>query len=396
MALACDQAGSLRLPEPRGMFERMDRLASTATATFFGAAIGIVGLAVPLLAVAVGYSAGEIGVLVALGAVSQMAARLFMGMMMRVFADKSFVWSAGLLAAVGCGFLVWTTDPWIFVLAQLFQGVARAFFWTGSQTHAVRAEGSSVAALSRLNVASGVGQFIGPALAGALFEVSPKLPLLVGGCLAVCAAVPAFLMQRLPPFEKQAREGRTALFRYGSVRDGCWAAASAGSWRALVNSYIPVLLHQVGQSGSMIGIMVSGTNAASLVGSVISNKAEKVLGRTWCLALATFCAGLGIAALGVLAPMAAAAALTLIVAGLGAGILQTVGPAVTTVDVPAARQGDAIAASGTVRAAALFSTPFGIAGLITIVPLTSTIVLAGCAIAAPAARAVFGRHHPSR
>lgn len=100
--------------------------------------------------------------------------------------------------------------------------------------------------------------------------------------------------------------------------------------------------------------------------------------------------GLGIAALGVLAPVSALAALVLVVAGLGAGVLQTVGPASTTVDVPTARQGDAIAASGTVRAAALFSIPFGVAGLIMMMPLTGAIVLAGSVIAAPAVRGVSG------
>ena len=52
---------------------------------------------------------------------------------------------------------------------------------------------------------------------------------------------------------------------------------------------------------NLIGILVSGTNGASLVGSIISDRSERALGRTWCLSLATLGVGLGIAALGVLA-----------------------------------------------------------------------------------------------
>jgi MFS family permease len=79
--------------------------------------------------------------------------------------------------------------------------------------------------------------------------------------------------------------------------------------------------------------------------------------------------------------------LVLALSGLGAGALQTVGPAVATDAVHPEERGEAIAAAGTFRAAALFAAPLAIAGAITVVPLAAAMAVVGVAIAAPALRA---------
>jgi hypothetical protein len=86
-----------------------------------------------------------------------------------------------------------------------------------------------------------------------------------------------------------------------------------------------------------------------------------------------------------MASMALAAAAALAVSGLGAGILQTVGPAIAADEVAAEERGDALALTGTYRAAALFLAPIGMAGLLLFIPLTASLIAAGLLITAPAA-----------
>ena len=68
--------------------QKRDRLLGGLAATIFSVTLGLNSVAVPLLAIHAGYSAAEIGLLIAVPAIAQIAARLNMGAMMRRFPDK--------------------------------------------------------------------------------------------------------------------------------------------------------------------------------------------------------------------------------------------------------------------------------------------------------------------
>lgn len=76
--------------------------------------------------------------------------------------------------------------------------------------------------------------------------------------------------------------------------------------------------------------------------------------------------------------------LALAVSGLGAGALQTVGPAVATDAVHPEERGEAIAATGAFRAAALFVAPLGAAAVVLVAPVGVALALGGVLIVAPA------------
>jgi hypothetical protein len=60
-----------------------------------------------------------------------------------------------------------------------------------------------------------------------------------------------------------------------------------------------------------------------------------------------------------------------------------VGPALATDAVHPDEAGDAIAASGTFRAGALFAAPLGVAGLLAALPLAPAMAVVGAVIALP-------------
>ncbi|GAB3726594.1 MFS transporter [Nocardiopsis oceani] len=124
-----------------------DGVAAGVTVALFSLSLGISGIAVPLLMIRAGYAVAEIGIVVAAAAVAQVLARMSLGALMRRLPDKVFVVASGVFMSVSCLLLTVSSFWAVLVVSQLLQGVARAFFWTGSQTHAVRMADSAVGAV---------------------------------------------------------------------------------------------------------------------------------------------------------------------------------------------------------------------------------------------------------
>lgn len=368
-----------------------DRVASSAGAALFSCSLGVASVALPLLALRAGYSAAEVGVLTAASAIAQMATRGVLGAVMRRVGDWVLVVGAALTLALSCGLAALSPALIPFTLAQLLQGVARACFWTGSQTHVVRGDRRAVGALASINFVSSLGLLVGPVLAGVLVEGSARTALLAGAGIAAVATVPALLLNRLPPFSPPAERPPGRLWRRPGVDVGCWAGASAGAWRGLLSSFVPVALDAAGQTAAAIGVLVSVANGAAVVGALVVGKAHDVWMRRSFL-LGTLAAGAGTALVTLAAGQAWLAAVLLAVSGVGAGALQTVGPAIATEAVHPEERGEAIAVAGTFRAAALFGGPIVVSGAVAVLPLAVAMAGAGVLIAAAAGRQLLPRH----
>lgn len=360
-----------------------DVLASATGAGVFSLALGTASVALPLLALQSGYSAAGIGALTAVSAVSQTGIRLVLGRVMRHRSDRTLVAGAGVLLALSCALLLASAAVVPFVVAQLLQGVARACFWTGSQTHVVRGAGRAAGALAQVNLVASAGLLAGPLLAGLLSERTPLLALGVAGAVALCGLVPNLLLDRLPPFTPPADRPPGRLWRRPGVGTGCWAGTTAGAWRALLTSYVPVALDRAGQSATAIGVLVSAANGAQLLGTaaagrVRAHRSDNVLvGGVLATGLAT---ALTAATAGSLVLSAA----VLVVSGVAAGAVQVLGPASAAEAVHPQERGEAIAVTGTFRGAALLAAPLAVAGLVTVVPLAPAVALVGAVMTLPA------------
>lgn len=364
---------------------KRDRVLSLLMATMFSFALSSLALVVPLLAVSVGYDAAQVGLLVALAAVTQIGTRLVMGPLTRRVADKMLLVTSAVMIALACVLIMLSTTLFVFAASQLVQGAARALFWTSSQTHAVRASSTSVKGLRRMNLAAGVGSLAGPACAGLLWSVSPPLPLLVAAIVGSAAIMPAALLHRFPLFaRKVSSEGRNGhISHQPGVRAACGMNVAAGAWRSILDSFVPVALSLAGQPAVVIGLLLTTANGAMLAGSGASSWIRK-RGIRASFATGLLCTGLGLAATAPLAALPFAAAASLALSGLGAGILQTVGPAIAADEVGPEERGDALALTGTYRAVALLLAPIGMAGILAFTPLAPALILAGVLITTPA------------
>lgn len=364
---------------------RTDRGLSIVTTSLFSVCLGMVTVAAPVIAVQAGISAAAIGVLVALAGVSQITTRLCMGPLLRRFPDKVFVALAAGALTVSCAVL---RDSAIgaFALSQLLQGLARALFWTGTQTHAIRAWRTSVGGLTAINIANGTGALVGPVLFGVVAARSMDLSLVVATAIGVLALVSAVLLRSFRPFRSVAKkkgDGRRRLWLRPGVGAASAMTAGGGAWKGLMNSYVPVVLSHAGHAAPVVGALVTAANLAVLLGSAVSKKV-RATGLRGAMLLGLVPAGAGIGLTGLLPGNAVVAAATLVTAGLGAGVLQTVGPALAADSVAPEERGDAIASIGTFRAATLLLTPLGAGALVLVLSAGATLATAGALMTAPA------------
>jgi MFS family permease len=362
---------------------RRDTVATAAGASIYSVSLGAAVVALPLLALEAGYTGVQVGVLVALSAVTQMLGRVGMGSWMNRFADWTFVIAATALLAASSALAAASAAVVPFVLAHLLQGFSRAFFWTGTQTHAVRGDRPAVRGMVIVNLSSATGLLLGPLVAGAVGEFSLPLALAVSAGLAALGLVPAVLLDRLPPFSPPKGSSQKRIWRRRGVDAGCWAGVSAGAWRGLLGSYVPVALDAARTSTSLIGVLVSVANAAQLAGSAgVTRLGTRGLARS--LVAGAVAAGVGVGVVGFVAGNAWVAGVALALSGLGAGVLQTAGPAVAAEAVHPEERGAVMAASGTFRAAALLASPLAAAGLVAVAPVSVALAVGGALILVPA------------
>lgn len=361
-----------------------DTATISGVALVYSGALSMQLVILPLLALSAGYSKPQVGLLTALSAVTQFGARLLSAPAMRRVSDRSLISASAVVLTSTALMLTRSTAPAMFVSAELVQGVARGIFWTAVQSHMVRSRRAAVSRLATVNFVGSFGQLGGPALAGALAEISYSFALYVDMAVAlVAAAGAAAFMSRLPAFERRAAKGDRRLWSNRAVRLGSAANVSTGAWRGMVSSYIPVVLSDAGQSSALVGVLVAVANGASIAGAgfigVVGNRRQRLV-----LPGAVLACGAGLAATGFAAGAAPVVAVALAASGLGAGTLQTLAPAVAAMAVDRERRGDAIAVSGSFRAAALFGSPIGTAGLIDLMALPAALAVVGGLIALPA------------
>lgn len=365
-------------PRPGGR----DRIGTAGTVLLFSTALGLGTVVVPLFALNEGFDGADVGLLVGLSALSQMAARIGLGAALRRYSDRSFLVVSAVLLAGGFLMLSLSHDIIAFAVAMLFDGLARALFWTGSQTHVVRGAAPSAAPLAEMNFFSAVGMTVGPLLGGLLSQHSSVLALLVAAGIAMGCLTLTPLVWRHPTFPAVREHGTSRVWRHRGVNAGCWANASAGAWRALLRSFVPVALDQARQSAGTIGALMSLTNLATLFGSsVVARIAARHEPLAFVTALVAAAAGIGLTAL-VAGNLVIVAGL-LVLCGLGGGALQTLAPAVAVDRADAERRGDVIALTGVFRSAAAFAGPVGVAGLIGVLPLAAALGVASLVLTVP-------------
>lgn len=364
-------------PEPRD-----DLLANGAANFTFGTALTIGAVALPLVALAAGYDAAAVGLLTAASAVTQLATRLVLPELLRRFGDRSLILIGFVLLALSYIGLLLSTEAPVFVVVQGLHGTARGLFWTGSQTHAVRGTGGTVRRLAQMQLMGNIGTLVGPALAGALAAIELSFALVAGAVVSGAGALVATQLRWLPPFQRRPAATRGDTLRQPGVLTGSLANFTAGGWRSLLSSYIPVVLATSGYGPAVIGLLLAVTDAAAVAAAALLVP-RRTGHPAMPLRAAVVMMGSSLVALPFLTHDPIVAAAALVVGGAGSGLVLVLAPALVSDSVEPEARGEALAVSGTFRAVALMVTPAAVALSLGFMPLGAAMAGAGLLIGAP-------------
>lgn len=349
----------------------------------FSSSLGVGVLALPLVALAAGLDPATIGLLTAVSAIAQFTFRLALPWLLGRFPDRELIGAACLMIATSYALLIFTKLLPVFVLAQLFQGSARALFWTANQTHAVRGSRGSVGGLARVQVWANVGAMLAPTVAGLLSGLALEAALALGAGLGLVGVVASRGLRRLPPFVRIRREGERGIWTRDGVDLACWASFSAGGWRAMQGSYVPIVLTNAGLVPGVVGVLLSLSDVMATVATGVLIRITPRSSRA-AIELSVVAIAIGLGAVAFVAGNVLLAAACIGLAGLGYGLLTTIGPALASDSVRAEERGEALAVAGTFRAAAILATPAGVAFGLSVVALPVGLLTAGVLLAAPA------------
>lgn len=361
--------------------KREARLAAIA-ALVFSLAMGTQSVLLPLLALAAGYSKPDVGILTAISAVAQLFTRILSATAMRRFSDKTLVILSGIVLAVSSIAVAWSSFVVVFVIAELIQGIARGLFWSSATTHVLRQEGPTVGLMATLNFLSSFGLFAGPTVAGLIAKFSLSTALVVAGGIALTTVIPSILLSKEPPFEKGAKKIKREIWAKSEVRLGSWAGMTAGSWRGILNSYVPVVLKSVGDSYFLVGVLVSMANGASILGTGLMGLLKR-RSPIRVFALGVAMAAIGTGFVGITAQNIVMSLIILVAGGVGAGLLQTLGPVIAAGGVEPYQKGDAVALAGSFRAGALLGSPLLMAALLGPVGISAALLISGVVLGLP-------------
>ena len=360
----------------------IDRVAALGAAFGFSVSLGVATVAIPLLALAAGYEPAVVGFLVAMSAASQLATRFSLPWLLGRFPDRTLIFVACLLMVTAFGLLIVSTAIVVFGIAQLFQGVARAVFWTSSQTHAIRGSGPAVRGLVDLNVCGNAGTLVGPALGGSLAAIGLPVALGAAACGATLAAVLALLLRRLPPYDRRRAAGTTRLIRRDGVNVACWASVVGGTWWSMMGSYVPVVLVGAGFGSVAIGWLVTASEGAGAVALLALRRLPEARIRPVVRTGALIALG-ALVAIALVPAGPVAYAVLMIVGGASNGTVTTLAPAMASLVAGPQEQGDALALTGTFRAGALLTAPAVVAALLAVLPLAMAMTVVASGVAVP-------------
>jgi len=231
-----------------------------ASAFFMDVAGGMFLVALPYMALSLGASSFDLGVLGAARGVPYVLAC----MSVAFFADRFSRRGLVIVSSVGLGSMLVgiavSQSLWQLYLATIFFALSLSLYWPPffawlGDTHATRDLAPATAAV---NVSWSLGVMLGGVLGGALFQVRPSLPFLV----AVAAIALSCGMVLAVPGTRTQSEAAVRRTREPGTRR-CLAAVWLGNVSAfmlsgLMMSVFPKLGEQLGVTATLFGVFVAG------------------------------------------------------------------------------------------------------------------------------------------
>jgi MFS family permease len=273
--------------------------ALTCPASLYGVGLFAMGYAdlyiflMPLYCLSLGMDAAEVGIIVGARSALAVFLSIHVGVLMDRFGTRRvtlfFVWTAI------CAAPLFPLLPsfWPLLLLQMIIGGATNFAWAGSQTLIAQLAEGDAGHIGRFTFFARLGSTAAPIIGGAIWDLGgPWAAFLLGAAWGVVLTVP---LLRAPEAEVAPRPGHSPRF---ALRDalpkpsdyiGSFALLALPAVLATVAimflrtstngvqfSLYVVYLHQIGLTGTAIGILFAAIETASGFGSLLAGRALRL------------------------------------------------------------------------------------------------------------------------
>ena len=351
--------------------EDRERIAVLGVGVFTNGLWDMLSVIVPLYAVAVGLNAAQIGLIVSARSVLPALLSIHGGIVMDELGTRRvLLWVAVASAALpllfplsGC-FVV-------LLLLQLLLGLATGLGMAASQTWSMQTSQGMTSLLARYSIATRVGTFIGPVVAGLAWDLAGAW--VAFACVALCGAgtIAAMAYARdggsvepaplsrypvlLPRWEPHKQALLLALIP--SVAFVLAASFLRNAPGAIQSSLYVVYLDGIGMSGTLIGLLIAVSELAGVLGSLVAARAASRVGSSRLVIACVAVAVTAIAATPLIGAFVSLLFLACIVRGIAQGMSQPLMYSILSVEVPGNRHGASVGLRNAVVRLASIVTP---------------------------------------
>ena len=348
-----------------------ERLAVLGVGVFTNGLWDMLSIVVPLYAVGVGLNAAQIGLIVSARSVLPALLSIHGGILMDELGTRRILlWAAAASAALP---LLFPLSSWftVLLLLQLLLGLASGVGMAASQTWSMQTSRGMTSLLARYSIATRVGTFIGPVIAGAAWDLFGAW--LAFACVALCGAGTIASTAYCNP----ASDGPRVSKLGGSVLVPRWephkqalllavipavAFVLAASFLrnapgAIQSSLYVVYLNGIGMSATLIGTLVAVSELSGVLGSLVAAPMERRLGSNRLVIACVAVAVLAIASTPLIGSFVLLLFLACTVRGIAQGMSQPLMYSILSVEVPDNRHGASVGLRNAVVRLASIITP---------------------------------------
>ncbi|MBT5875668.1 MAG: MFS transporter [Candidatus Latescibacteria bacterium] len=226
---------------------------------------GLVTFAIPLLALQLGASVVELGLIGTAGSVAYTISCAFTGKLADRFDRQRLMAIAALWAAVVFGILIYVEQVWMLFFITPLCWMTLALFWPALQ--ATLAEGKNRVQLAKtlgtFNMVWTIGYMNGPIIGGLSYEVNSRFPfgLAMIGMLLLAVALFLLRIDRSVAASEPEDDVDTAPVEMGDTvryRRVAWIAAFTGFFvMGILNNQFPKLAEELSISPAVLGYLLA-------------------------------------------------------------------------------------------------------------------------------------------
>ena len=225
---------------------------------------GLATFAIPLLALQLGASVVELGLIGTAGAIAYTLSCTFTGRLADRYNRQRLMGIAALWAALVFAILIFVQHIWLLLILAPLIWMTLALFWPALQ--ATLAEGKNraqlVKTLGTFNMVWTIGYMNGPLLGGLFYEVNPRLPFVIAMIGMFGLAIAIFLIrlkrESAQPDSEETSEEPAQIRDTLRFRKVAWIASFTGFFvMGILGNQFPKLATELMISPAVLGYLLA-------------------------------------------------------------------------------------------------------------------------------------------